>query len=101
MDLELVVLEGTAQLGLGPHPFEDRIAHREVESDPPIAALPLRLVHRRVGVAHQFVDPVGGFGDDDADARRREHLFVVDADRFAQKTKQSVGHDRRRGGVGR
>ena len=80
MHLEGLALDGRAQVALEAEPLERARVHVGVEQLVARSALRLGLVHRRVGIAHDFFRVrVFLAAERDADAGRREHL--VDANR--------------------
>ena len=95
MQRELLFVEGVAQPAGQVELPRGRSVHRlgvELEVVPVMA---LRVVHRRVGVAHQRLEVLAVRGiDGDADAGRREELVVAHRNRpgeFVQHALSDLG----------
>ncbi len=94
--LEVVVVDGVAQVVLEAEPVERARVHVGVEQLVARLAARLRVIHGGVGVAHDLVGVVVlRAAEGDADARRREHFAAADRKRRAQRVL-----DAERDGVG-
>ncbi len=95
---QLVALQRTAQLALQHQPLDrGRVHLRRIEGEA-VAAVLLRVVHRRVGVADQ-VDHVLRVlrTERDTDARGQEHFLLIDVVRLADLGKHHAREVRRFG----
>ena len=86
MHLEVVVVDGVAQVVLEAEPVELARVHVGIEQLVARLAARLRVIHGGVGVAHDLVGVVVlGAAEGDADARGGEHFAPADRKRRAQR----------------
>ena len=96
MHLEVVVVDGVAQVVLEAEPVERARVHVGIEQLVPRLAARLRVIHGGVGIAHDLVGVVVlGPAEGDADARRGEDFAPADrkgrAQRFLNPERDGVG----------
>ncbi|RMS60168.1 hypothetical protein ALP65_04561, partial [Pseudomonas aeruginosa] len=97
---QLPALQGLAQVMEQLQLFLGVGVHRTLEEAVAVPSLVLGVIHRRVGIDHQFVAglPVAGV-ERDADARRDPHLVAGYLVRLADPLHQFLGQGRGVGGL--